>query len=854
MFSQIFIERPKLAMVISIVTVIAGLLCLFQAPVAEYPEIAPPTIMVMANYTGASSQELAETVATVIEEQCNGLEGLLYFNSSCSNTGLYLLEITFESGSDTDINLVNVQNAVKRAEPLLPEVVKRNGVRQFKRSGDILALYNFTTDGSEMTLTELSNFIRTNVRDPLSRVPGISEVSIMGERNYSMRLWLDTAKMANLGISTSDVSAAVQTQNVQAAAGSIGSEGSSDVLQLKLSTLGRLHTTEQFENIVVRSKANGEQVKIKDIARVELGAESYSNGSRFNGVDAISLLIYRNSDANALEVVDKANALLKELKATQFPKGVDYQVGYDPTEYIRITMIEIFETLILTLVLVVAITYLFLQDWRATLVPTITIPVSLIGTFIFLIPLGFSINLLTMFGLILVIGSLVDDAIVVTENCMRLIEEEGLSPKEAASKSMKQITGAVIATTLVIVAIYVPIGFYGGMVGTIYLQFSVTMCISLCLSTINALTLSPALCALLLRKPKANKVFWAFNKFLSGSCNGYMKISRFMVRYTIIAIVIFAGVLYMNYHYLKTIPASFIPSEDKGAVMGMVELRPGATLAETNTVLKQAESKIKDVPGIKNSISIYGFSFTGGAGENAGTFIVTLDDWKDRQTPDTSINAIQGKLQQISAMIPEARINFFQPPAIMGLGVTGGVTFMLQANGGQSPQELHNAMNKMLMRLNSLPDVQMAFGNFETGTPEMFLDIDREKAEALGVPVSRIFSVLAGNVASDYINDFNLHGYSFKVKMQSENSERANVNELLQLMVPSNRGAMVPLSSFASLRRTSGSRTLTRFNQLLSAKITVQAKPGISSQTVMKEIEKIMDAYNMTKPGIPGKE
>ncbi|MBE6389552.1 MAG: efflux RND transporter permease subunit [Lentisphaerae bacterium] len=840
MFSQIFIERPKLAMVISIVTVIAGLLCLFQAPIAEYPEIAPPTIMVMANYTGASSQELADTVATVIEEQCNGLEDLLYFNSSCSNTGMYLLEITFESGSDTDINLVNVQNAVKRAEPLLPEIVKRNGVRQFKRSGDILALYNFTTDGSEMTLTELSNFIRTNVRDPLSRVPGVSEVSIMGERNYSMRLWLDTAKMANLGIATSDVSAAVQAQNVQAAAGSIGSEGSSDFIQMKLSTLGRLHTTEQFENIVVRSKANGEQVKIKDIARVELGAESYSNGSRFNGVDAISLLIYRNSDANALEVVKKTNALLEELKASQFPKGVDYHIGYDPTEYIRITMAEIFETLILTLILVVAITYLFLQDWRATLVPAITIPVSLIGTFIFLIPLGFSINLLTMFGLILVIGSLVDDAIVVTENCMRIIEEEGLSPKEAARKSMKQITGAVIATTLVIVAIYVPVGFYGGMVGTIYLQFSVTMCISLCLSTVNALTLSPALCSLLLRKPKVNKVFWAFNKFLSGSCNGYMRISRFMVRYTIIAIVIFAGVLYMNYHYLKTIPASFIPGEDKGAVMGMVELRPGATLAETNAVLKQVEEKVKDIPGIENSISIYGYSFTSGAGENAGTFIITLDDWEKRQTPDTDINVIQSKLQQISATIPEARINFFQPPAIMGLGVTGGVTFMLQANAGQSPQELYMAMNKMLMRLNSLPDVLMAFGNFETGTPELFLDIDREKAEALGVPVNRIFSVLAGNVASDYINDFNLYGYSFKVKMQSEDNERANANELLQLMVQSNRGAMVPLSSFASLRRTSGSRTLTRFNQLLSAKITVQAKPGISSQTVMKEIEKIM--------------
>ena len=533
---------------------------------------------------------------------------------------------------------------------------------------------------------------------------------------------------------------------------------------------------------------------------------------------------------------------LDELAENQFPAGVSYQIGYDPTEYIRITMIEIFETLILTLVLVVAITYLFLQDWRATLVPTLTIPVSLIGTFIFLIPLGFSINLLTMFGLILVIGSLVDDAIVVTENCMRIIEEEGLSPKEAALKSMKQITGAVIATTLVIVAIYVPVGFYGGMVGTIYLQFSVTMCISLCLSTVNALTLSPALCALLLRKPKANKVFWLFNKALNGSCSGYMKISRFMVRYTIVALVIFAGVIYMNYHYLTSIPSSFIPSEDKGALMGMVELRPGATLAETNAVLKQVEDEIESVPGVKNCISIYGYSFVSGAGENTGMFIVTLKDWVERQTPETQINAIQMNLQQLVAKIPEARINFFQPPAIMGLGVTGGVTFMLQANAGQTPDELYQAMNKILMRLNTQykDRVLMAFGSFETGTPELFIDIDREKAEALGVPVNQVFAVLSGNIASDYVNDFNLMGYSFKVKMQAEESERADANELLQLMVQSKRGAMVPLSSFATLRRTAGSRSLTRFNQLMSAKITVQGKPGVSSHVLMRDIENIM--------------
>ena len=841
MFSQIFIDRPKLAIVISIVTIIAGSLCIMRAPVAEYPEIAPPTIMVWANYTGAGAQEVANTVATVIEEQMNGLEDLLYFSSTCSDSGTYMLEITFEPGTDSDIALVNVQNAVKRAEPLLPQTVIDNGVRQFKRSGDILTLYNFTTDGSKLSLTELSNFIRTNVRDPLTRIPGVSEVNIMGERNYSMRIWLDTAHMAALGIKTADVQQAVRSQNVQAAAGTVGAEGANDVIQLKLNALGRLDSVEQFSNIIIRTGEDGSQVKLGDIARIELGAESYSNGARANGNDAISLMIYRNTDANAIDVVDRCNALLQEIKKNQFPAGVDYQIGYDPTRYIRVTMAEIFETLIMTLILVVVITWLFLQDWRATLVPVLAIPVSLIGTFIFLIPLGFSINLLTMFGLILVIGSLVDDAIVVTENCVRLIEEENLSPKEAAKKTMKQITGAIIATTLVTVAIYVPVAFYGGMVGTIYMQFAVTMCIALCLSTINAMTLSPALCGIILRKQKESKFFKPFNVALDWTRRKYMGISGFMVRYTVIAMLIFAAVIYFNVHYFKTIPSSFLPPEDKGALMGMVDLPPGATLKRTVDVLRKAEKSIMAIPGVENVIAISGFSFTSGAGENVGCIIVTLDDWAKRQTPETQIGAIQQKVQQAVGAIPEARIVFFQPPPIMGLGVTGGVTFVLQAASGQSAQELYGAMNLMLMELYKLPETKIAFGNFEATTPQLYLDIDREKAEALGVPVSRIFESLQGKVASSYINDFNLLGYSFKVKMQAEAGDRSAVNEIEQMMVQSNNGNMVPLASFATIKRTIGPRLITRFNQLMSAKITVEGKPGVTSHAMMRAIENIVN-------------
>ena len=839
MFSQIFIERPKLAIVVSIVTVIAGLLCVFNAPIAEYPEIAPPTIMVWATYTGAGSQEVANTVATVIEEQMNGLEDLLYFSSSCSDNGMYLLEITFEPGTDTDIALVNVQNAVKRAEPLLPQTVKDNGVRQFKRSGDILSLYNFTTDGSTLSLTELSNFIRTNVRDPLTRINGVSEVSIMGERNFSMRIWVDPVKLSALNITPDDVANAVRSQNQQAAAGAVGTEFSHDSMQLKVTTLGRLKTVEEFGNIVVRSSSNGRQVRLKDIARVELGAEQYANSSAYNGEESVALMIYRNDDSNAISVVDRVNALLKDL-SKNFPKGVSYTIAYDPTKYIRISLEEIAMTLLMTLILVVLITYIFLQDWRATLIPTITIPVSLIGTFIFLIPLGFSINLLTMFALILVIGSLVDDAIVVTENTMSIMEKEGLSPKEAASKSMRQITGAVIATTLVILAIYAPVGFYGGMVGTIYVQFAVTMCIALCLSTVNALTLSPALCAILLRKPKPtrNPFFKGFNFCLNKSCNWYLRISGFLIRYIVITVILFGAVLALNYFFYNRIPGSFIPTEDKGALMSSVELPPGAALTRTGQAQNDVLKRVSKIPGVKDIITVSGFSFTGGTGENVGMAIFVLEDWEKRTTGDTKADEIMKKIQGEMATIPTASVQVFQPPAIMGLGVTGGVSFMLQCTGKQTPQDLEEAIRKLVADIRTFPGVRVAFCSYDASTPQLYLDIDREKAEAMGVPVNRIFSVLQGNIASSYLNDFNLQGYSFKVKLQAEGRDRETVDTLSSLLVKNNEGKMVPLSAFATSRYTVGPRLVTRFNQYMAAQVNVILVPGTPSSTVMGLVEK----------------
>ncbi len=839
MISQVFIDRPRLAIVVSIVTVLLGGLCLLKAPIAEYPEIAPPSLVVIANYTGAGSEEVADTVATVVEEQMNGLEDLLYFSSTSSDAGLYILTITFKSGTNTDIALVNVQNAVSRAEPLLPQIVKDNGVKYFKRSSDILALYNFSTDGSELDQTQLSNYIRTNIRDALARVDGVSEVSIMGERNYSMRIWVDPVKLSALNLTPEDVASAVRSQNMQAAAGSVGTEFSHDSLQLKVNTLGRLKTVEQFGNIIVRSTNGGKQVKLKDVARIELGAEQYANDSAFNGKQSVALLIYRNDDSNAIAVVDRVNALLKDM-SKNFPAGVNYNIAYDPTKYIRVSLTEIAMTLLMTLILVVIITYIFLQDWRATLIPTITIPVSLIGTFIFLIPLGFSINVLTMFALILVIGSLVDDAIVVTENTMSIMEKEGLPPKEAASKCMQQITGAVIATTLVIVAIYAPVGFYGGMVGTIYVQFAVTMCVSLCLSTVNALTLSPALCAIILRKPEAtrNPLFKGFNFCLNKSCNWYLKVSGFLVRYLIITVILFAGVLFLNYFFYNRIPGSFIPGEDKGALMSTIDLPPGATLTRTGETQKEVLSKVAKIPGVKDVIAVSGFSFTGGTGENVGMGIFVLEDWEKRTTKETEADEILKKIQAQFATIPTASAQVFQPPAIMGLGVTGGISFMLQCTGKQTPQDLETAIQKLVTDIRSFPGVRVAFCSYDASTPQLFIDIDRAKAEAMGVPISRIFSVLQGNIASAYLNDFNLQGYSFKVKLQAEGRDRDTVNTLSSLLVKNNEGKMVPLSAFAALRNTVGPRLVTRFNQYMSAQVNVILVPGTPSSSVMGLIEK----------------
>ncbi len=853
MIAEIFIRRPKFAFVISILTALVGIICLFRLPISEYPEIAPPTVKVTATYPGATSQVIAETVGSVIEEQVNGIEDLLYFKSESDNNGNYTLTLTFKPGTNSDIAQVNVQNAVQRAEAQLPNTVKQIGIVTKKQSTDMVGVYVFRTNGEKLSLLQLANFVRMNIKDPFARLPGMGYVEILGERNFSMRIWLDPVKMSALNLTPEVVIEKITSQNKQVAAGTIGGEKSNPYLQFKVDALGRLKTTEEFGNIVVQNTSKGELVRLKDIAKLELGAERYTDEGFYDGKPCIAMAIYRQEGANAVELVKKANNLLLNLKK-RFPDGVSGFISYDPSHYILENVKEIAITLIITLLLVIAITFLFLQNWRATIIPALAIPISILGTFFFMAIFGYTINVLTLFGLILVIGSLVDNAIVVVENTIRIIEDEHLPPYMATTKSMKQITTPILTATLVSMAIYVPIGFYGGIVGTIYMQFAVTMCIALAISAFNALTLSPALCALILKpnvgeKSKRMNVLGWFDKYLNRTKKRYISFSRFMIRRFYLTIILIIVILSSNYFLLNGLKGGFLPSEDKGVLMCELELPPGAALERTEKAMLTFNDKVLKIPGIKDIITVAGYSIMSGASENLGFAIVTLKDWNKRRTAELNIINIRDEIIKEGLTIPSSIVRVFQPPAIMGLGVTGGITFAFRTTGNDTPQKFETKVFKLLDLLNNhsnMPEVMYAFSSFNARTPQIFLDIDRRKAEALGVPVGRIFSALQSYLASYYINDFNINGYSFKVKIQVARNERSNIVDLEKIKVQNNYGEMVPLTALADVKITLGTRKIERFNQNMSASITVIPIPGASTTVLMNKIENLVTA-NFTK-------
>lgn len=716
----------------------------------------------------------------------------------------------------------------------------------------------FQTDGTSLSLNELVNYVNNNVKDALARLEGVSSSDMMSQQEYAMRIWMDPLRMSGLGISSSEIRSAVEAQNVQAAAGTLGAEGSNRYVSYKLNVQGRLKTAEEFGEIVIRSDADsGRIVRLRDVATVELGSSSYSGRSTFNGKESVGLSLYRSPDANALATMNRIKAELA-IWEQRFPPGVSYSIAYDPTKFIVTSMREMVSTLVVALILVVLVTWLFIQDWRATLIPAVAIPVSLVGTFSVMYALGYSINTLTMFGLILVIGSLVDDAIVVVENTQGIMEREGLPAREAAIKSMRQITGAVIATTLVTVACYAPLAFYGGMVGAIYRQFAVSMCVALCLSTVVALTLSPALCALVLRRSggQCAPIFLPVNRFLDALRGRYLGLTGRLVRRGGLTLGILGGTFLGVWLLYGHIPPSFLPMEDKGVIFCNVELPGDAVQERTDAVLATVRERLAAIPGIHSAMQVSGMSMLSGSGENAAMCIVELDPWEERSAPPTRLSAIMGQIQARTHDIAAASIVAFTPPAIMGLGATGGASFDICGIGDIDASALATVTDAFVRDLSARPETMFAMTAYDAATPQLRLRLDREKAELLGVQAGTVFSTLQDVLASYYINDFTLSGNNFEVNLQAGADSRSSLHHVEELLIPNSNGDMVPLSALGTLQYEVGPRQITRFNKMVAAEINAQSAPGVSSGDLYTAIEgtKLPAGYHIEWTGLSYQE
>ncbi|MEJ2110061.1 MAG: efflux RND transporter permease subunit, partial [Acidobacteriota bacterium] len=690
----------------------------------------------------------------------------------------------------------------------------------------------------------IGTYLDDKVKDVIARVEGIADVGIMGPSKFSMRIWLDPAKLAAYGISPDTVNAAIANQNIQAAAGAIGTEpaAKSQQLQYSIRATGRMQNVDEFENIIIQTNDDGGILRLKDIARIELGAESYSAGASYNGQPAIGFRLSQLPEANALETVQKANAELERLSQF-FPEDLDYKAVYDPTMFIRTALSEIVYTLLLTFGLVVLVVFLFLQDWRATLIPACTIPVALIGTFSILLALGYSINTLTLFALVLAIGIVVDDAIVVVENVQRLIETEHLSPKEATWKAMKQVSSAVIATTLVLLAIFIPIGFVSGITGRIYQQFAVTISTAVSISTLNALTLSPALCSILLRPHKKKKfsIFGWFNWSLDRVRNIYVSSATWLVRNKPVAIGIFLIVSSAAWLMFSNHPTSFLPTEDQGVIMVDVQLPENATQARTVEVMQECYEKAHTIPGVLRTMTIVGFSQTGGGGGgNSGAAFLLLDPWDERKTPELQIDSILANIGKVAATIPGAQIRAFNQPAIRGLGNTSGMDFRLQSAMGQSPEELSEALNLLVAEANRDSRISRAFSTYRASTPQLYLNVDRQKAEMLDVPISRVFSTLQTVMGSRYINDFNLYSRVYQVKVQADYPYRSELEDILDVYVQNNKGGMVPLTTLVQVSMILAPQSIARYNMYPSVQVTADVAPGYSSSEGMQAMADTM--------------
>ena len=840
MFSRFFIERPRFAIVISLVLSIAGLISVFSLPIALYPEIRPPEVVVSATYPGASAEVIAKTVGIPLEEEINGIENMLYMSSS-SEDSRYSLTVTFEVGIDPDMAQVKVQNRIQQAQSKLPTDVTRQGLTVKTRSSNILGFVTINSPDGSYNAQELSNYVQNNIKNPLSRVKGVGEVNIYSPK-LSMRVWLDADKITALNLPVDSIASAIQSQNYQPSLGKVGAMPGDGTQQLvyTLQTQGRLNTKEDFENIIVRTAEQGGLVRLKDVARVEIGQESYQTDATFNAKTNVAIAINLLSGANALDTMDRLKAEMDRL-AEKFPKGISYTIGYDSTEYIEASIEEVVFTLFLTLGLVILVCYIFLQDWRSVLIPSLTIPVSLLATFAVMLALGYSLNMLTLFGLVLAIGLVVDDAIVVVERVLFLMENENLDPKHATIKAMEQVSSAIIATTLVLLAIFVPIGFIGGITGKIYQQFAISISTAIAFSAVNALTLSPALCATLLRPLKpvtSGPLFW-FNNIITGYRNSYVYIVAVVGRKVSVIALILGLLVLANYAFLKISHTSFIPSEDQGVIFADVQLPEGASRERTQKVINKIYEIAKSEKGVKDILAVYGSSMIGGSGENVGMAIITLDTWNKRKGDFLYSTNIMNRLRAKVQSLPEANIQMFEPPAIMGLGVSGGMDYRLQSLDTDDSKKIETALYQALGMINAAPETAYAYSTYTASTPNIYIDIDRAKAESMKVPVGNIFSVLQNYLGSSYINDVNFGTQVNKVMVQADWPYRKDLNSIGNLYVQNTLGEMVPLGTMIKMRKVLSPRVVTRYNQYPSASITAVQSGDVSTGQAMHALEEI---------------
>jgi HAE1 family hydrophobic/amphiphilic exporter-1 len=846
MFSRFFIHRPIFAAVISIVIVIAGLVAARTLPVSQYPEIAPPTVKVTTSYPGANANVVAETVAQPIEEQVNGVEGMLYMSSTCTNTGEYALTVTFEVGTDLDMAAVLVQNRVAIAEPSLPEEVKRNGVATKKQSTNILLIASLFSPDSRFDTLYLSNYATLRIKDELSRIDGVGDVTIFGARDYSMRIWLDPDKLRARNLTTGDVIDALQEQNVQVAAGQIGQNPApaGQSFQFTVNTLGRLKDAGQFENIIVKAGDEGRLIRLREIARVELGAKDYAGLSQLNGKPSVAIGIYQLPGANALEVAERVEAKMAQL-AESFPQGLAYSIPFNTTTFVDTAIDEVVMTLLIAVLLVFLTIYAFLQDWRATVIPALTIPVSLIGTFAVMAGMGVSINMLSLFGIVLAIGVVVDDAIVVVENTARNIDDLGLSPREATIRAMQEVTGPIIATTLVLLAVFIPTAFLGGITGQLYRQFALTVAVATVFSSINALTLSPALCAILLRPTKVSHrgFFRLFNWTFERTQNIYARLLGGLVRRATLTLVLFAVLAVAAFWGFARVPTGFVPSEDQGYCFVSIQLPDAASMERTLSVVEQVNQRLDKMDGIDSWVSIVGFSLIdGAASSNMATIWVVFDPWEKRTTANLSQDALVGRMFQEFGTIQEASIFAFVPPSIRGLGFAGGFLMELQDRSGVGLTTLQNVAQDMIQDANSQSKLQGVYTTFRANVPQLFADVDRTQAKTLNVPLSNVFNTLQAFLGSVYVNDFNKFGRTYQVKVQADGAFRSNAEDIRRLEVRDTAGRMIPLGTLVSVDETVGPQLIKRYNMYPSATINGRAAAGYSSGEALTLMEQLAAA------------